>query len=137
MNTLNQAATGTATAHALGAPGQKLVMLTGHDNQLAAVGGVMRADWALPTFAVDDTPPGGGMVFELRQDPSGNNFVRVYYVAATMDQQHDAIPLTLAQPPAKASIFIPGASTGNAYFDCPLATFTSVMMASLNTAYTN
>ena len=137
VNTLNQAATGVATAHALGAPGQKLVMLTGHDNQLAAVGGVMRADWALPTFAVDDTPPGGGMVFELRQDPSGNNFVRVYYVAATMDQQHDAVSLTLAQPPAKASIFIPSASTGNAYFDCPLATFTSVMMASLNTAYTN
>ncbi len=46
VNTLNQAATGTAMAHALGAPGQKLVVLTGHDNQLAAVGGVMRADWA-------------------------------------------------------------------------------------------
>ncbi len=137
VNTLNQAATGAATAHALGAPGQKLVMLTGHDNQLAAMAGVMRADWALPTFAVDDTPPGGAMVFELRQDPSGNNFVRVYYVAATMDQQHDATPLSLQQPPATAAIFIPNASTGNAYFDCPLATFTSVMMASLNTAYTN
>ena len=76
VNTINQAATGTANAHALGAPGQKLVMLTGHDNQLAAVGGLLRADWALPTFAVDDTPPGGAMVFELRQDPAGNNIVR-------------------------------------------------------------
>ena len=137
VNTLNQAASGTATAHALGAPGQKLVMLTGHDNQLAAVGGLLRADWALPTFAVDDTPPGGGMVFELRQDGSGNDFVRVYYVAATMDQQHDAVALSLQQPPATAPMFLPNASTGNAYFDCPLATFTSVMMASLNTAYTN
>lgn len=63
--------------------------------------------------------------------------MRVYSMAATMDQQHDATPLSLAQPPAKASIFIPNASTGNAYFDCPLATFTSVRMASLNTAYTN
>ena len=137
VNTLNQAATGTAMPQSLGAPGQKLVMLTGHDNQLAAVGGLMRADWALPTFAVDDTPPGGAMVFELRQDQTGNDFVRVYYTAATMDQQHNSTALTLQQTPGKAPIFIPGASTGNTTFDCPLATFTSVMMAALNTKYTN
>ncbi len=137
VNTINQAATGTATDHALGAPGQKLVMLTGHDNQLAAVGGLLHADWALPTFAVDDTPPGGAMVFELRQDPTGNNIVRIYYNAATMDQQHDATVLSLASPPAVAPLFIPNASTNTAHFDIPLATFTSVMMSSLNTAFTN
>jgi 4-phytase/acid phosphatase len=137
VNTINQAATNTPTPHALGAPGQKLVMLTGHDNQLAAVGGLMRADWALPTFAPDDTPPGGSMTFELRQNTDGSYIVRLYYTAQTMDQQHDATPLSLTTPPATAPIFIPGASTSNATFDMPLATFTSFMMSQLNTAYTN
>ena len=137
VNTINQAATGTATAHSLGAPGQKLVMLVGHDNQLAAVGGLMRADWTLPTFAPDDTPPGGAMVFELRQKTDGTEIVRVYYTSATMDQQHDATALTLQQPPAVANIFIPNASTNTPYFDIPLATFTSVMGSLIGTAYTN
>ena len=87
-------------------PAQKLVMLTGHDNQLAAVGGLLRADWSLPSFANDDTPPGGSMTFELRQDPAKNYIVRLYYTAQTMDQQHDATHLSLTTPPGIAPIFI-------------------------------
>lgn len=138
VNTLNQAATGRATSQAIGSPGQKLVMLVGHDNQLAAVGGIMRADWALPTFAIDDTPPGGAMAFELRQNNNdGSYIVRTYYTAATMDQQHNATPLSLGTPPGIAPIFLPGASTGNAYFDAPLSTFTNVMNSALTKGFTN
>ena len=137
VSTINQAVTNTTTPHALGTPAQKLVMLTGHDNQLAAVGGLLRADWSLPSFANDDTPPGGSMTFELRQDPAKNYIVRLYYTAQTMDQQHDATPLSLTTPPGIAPIFIPNASTSNATFDMPLATFNSVMASLINTAYTN
>jgi 4-phytase / acid phosphatase len=137
VNTLNQAATGTAVPRSLGAPGQKLVMLVGHDNQLAAVGGLLRADWSLPTFANDDTPPGGAMVFELRQKPDTSQIVRVYYVAATMDQQHNSTPLSLDTPPGVAPIFLPNASTATPYFDIPLATFNSVTGAAINQAFTN
>ena len=136
-NTLNQAATGTATPHSIGGAGEKLVMLVGHDNQLAAVGGLLRADWTLPTFAMDDTPPGGAMVFELRQNPDTSYIVRVYYTAATMDQQHNATPLSLNRPPAVASIFIPNASTNTPHFDIPLATFNAVTTAAINPAFTN
>lgn len=136
-NTMNQAATGSPVAHSLGAPGQKLVMLVGHDNQIASVGGLLRADWSLPTFANDDTPPGGAMVFELRQKTDGTNIVRIYYVTATMDQQHNATPLSLNNPPAIAPIFLPNAGTNTPYFDIPLATFNQVTGAQINTAYTN
>ncbi len=136
-NTLNQAATGTAVGHSIGAPGQKLVMLVGHDNQLAAVGGLLRADWSLPTFANDDTPPGGAMSFELRQTPAGAEIVRIYYTAATMDQQHDAVPLSLGTPPATAPIFIPNASTNTPYYDISLATFNSMVASAINANFTN
>lgn len=136
-NTINQAASGTTTPYSLGTPGQKLVMLVGHDNQLAAVGGLLHADWALPTFAADDTPPGGAMVFELRQNPAGDQFVRVYFTAATMDQQHDATPLSLLQPPAVSPIFVPNASTSNATFDIPLSAFNTAVYSAVNINFTN
>src|ERR1700760_1675320 len=84
--TLNQAATGTETKQAIGAPYDAVLMLTGHDNQLASVGGLMNVDWQLPGFAQNDTPPGGGFVFELRQRPDSSYVVRIYYISQTMDQ---------------------------------------------------
>jgi 4-phytase/acid phosphatase len=67
--TLNQAAAGTVTKQAIGQPYDAVLMLTGHDNQLASVGGLMNVNWQLPGFAQNDTPPGGGFVYELRQRP--------------------------------------------------------------------
>ncbi|HEY3936901.1 MAG TPA: hypothetical protein VGL97_05700 [Bryobacteraceae bacterium] len=83
LNLSAAAATGTAMPQSLGAPYDQVVILIGHDNQLATVGGLLKADWQLPTFALDDTPPGGGFVFELRQKLGGSLIVRVYYISHT------------------------------------------------------
>ena len=138
VNTLNQAASGTTAGAAFSTPGKKLVTVVAHDTQITPVAGLMRADWSVPTFAWDDATPGGAIVFELRQNNADNSYVvRTYFATATMDQQHDATPFSLQTPPAIAPIFVPNASGGNTYFDSPLSTFTSTMMSSLNTKFTN
>ena len=138
VNTLNQAATGTPATPAFSTPGKKLVTVVAHDTHITPVAGLLRADWAVPTFAWDDATPGGAIVFELRQNNADNSYVvRTYYATATMDQQHDTVPLSLQTPPAIAPIFIPNASSNTPYFDSPLSTFTSVMMSALNTKFTN
>jgi 4-phytase/acid phosphatase len=136
-NTLNQAAQGMAVPHSLGQPGNKVVMLIGHDNQLASVGGLLDANWQLPSFAWTDTPPGGAMVFELRQKNDGSFVVRVYYTAQTMDQQRNLTPLTLSSGPAIAPIFIPNASAGDTWSDCPLADFNQAVQHAIRLQYTN
>ena len=138
VNSLNQAATGTATLPSFGAPSQKLATVVTHDIQIASVAGLMHADWAIPTFAYDDSTPGGAIVFELRQSSTDSSYVvRTYFTSATMDQQHDATVLSLQTPPSVSPIFLPNASTSNVYFDTPLATFTSAMMGALNTKFTS
>jgi 4-phytase/acid phosphatase len=136
-NTLDQAAHGLSVDHAIGSPKNKVVMLVGHDDQLASVGGLLHANWQLPTFAWNDTPPGGAMVFELRQQPNGEDFVRLYYLCQTLDQMHNATPLSLQTPPVTAPIFIPGASGPDAYFDAPLAEFNKVVDQNIDLRYTN
>jgi 4-phytase / acid phosphatase len=135
--TINQAATGATTTQAIGAPYDAVLMLTGHDNQLAAVGGLMNVNWQLPGFAQNDTPPGGGFVYELRQRPDSSYVVRIYYISQTMDQMHDATPLSLQNGPAIAPIFLPGASTNTPYFDCPLAAFNAVVDRVVGVPFTN
>jgi 4-phytase/acid phosphatase len=135
--TINQAATGTATPDAIGPLYDSVLMLVGHDNQLAAVGGLMNVDWQPATFAQDDTPPGGGFVYELRQNPDSSYIVRLYFINQTMDQMHNATPLTLQSGPSIAPIFVPGASTNTPHFDMPLAAFNAMVTNAINAQYTN
>ena len=136
-NTLNQAAVGFPLGHAIGGPRDKVVMLVGHDDQLASVGSLLHANWQLPTFAWNDTPPGGAMIFELRQQSDGTYFVRLYYASQTLDQMHDATTLSLDTPPVTAPIFIPGASGSDAYFDAPLTDFNKAVERSIERKFTN
>jgi 4-phytase/acid phosphatase len=67
------------------------------------------------------------MVLQLRQSQStGEYLIRASYIAQTLDQLRNQIPLTLDAPPAIAPVFIPGCSADNATFDCPLGRFVRI-----------
>lgn len=108
--TLEQGASGKPVAGAVGQPGDKLVVLAGHDSNLAAVAGALHIDWVLDG-RVNDTPPGGALIFELWRSPSdGEQFVRVFYRAQTLEQMRNTEKLSAANPPDVAPIFVPGCS---------------------------
>jgi 4-phytase/acid phosphatase len=92
-------------------PGSKLVIYVGHDTNLANIGGMLDLHWKLPTYLPDETPPAGALAIELLREPvSGRHFVRMTYLAQTLDQMRHMRPLSLARPPAHAKVAIPACS---------------------------
>ena len=72
------------------------------------------------------------MVFELRQRADGRFFVRILYLAQTLDQMRDGTVLTGDHPPARSPIFIPGCSQGTSGYDAPLEAFRALAARRMN-----
>jgi 4-phytase/acid phosphatase len=65
----------------------RLVILSGHDTQLGALGGILEAHWAPESGIVrDDMPPGSALVFDLIRPADGEYRVRIGFVSMTRDQ---------------------------------------------------
>ena len=108
--TLEQGAWHRPVAGAMGKPDNKLVILVGHDANIEAIAGALKLDWVLDG-RVDDAPPGGALMFELwRSRSDGKPLVRVNYIAQSLEQMRQAQPLSPANPPGIAPIFVPGCS---------------------------
>lgn len=132
LKTMEQSARGEAVPGALGKPGDRLVILVGHDTNIATVAGALGIDWVFDG-RVDDTPPGGALLFELwRPQDGGKPFVRLEYIAQTLEQMRNAETLTPANPPAVAPIFVPGC--GRADLSCSWEGFSAAMHASIDSA---
>ena len=120
MATLEQAASGRPEAGAIGPVGSRLVIIVGHDGNVASVGGLLGLSWIIDGSQPNPLYPGGALDFELRRDPDGHLFVRAFYVAQTLDQMRGADVLSVDHPPARSAIFIPGASEAKPGYDAPL-----------------
>ena len=133
LKTMQQSANGAAAPGALGKPSDRLVILVGHDTNIVAVAGALHIDWVFDG-RVDDTPPGGALLFELwRPRDGGKPFVRLEYTAQTLDQMRNSETLTPANPPAVAPIFVPGCSRQD--LSCTWEGFSAAMHASIDPAY--
>ena len=102
----------------------KLVLFVGSDTQIAEVGGILDAHWHLQGYLDDETPPGGGLVFELLQDPVTRAlFVRLVFVAQTLEQIRAASALGAANPPNYVPVQVPGCEGVRPDGACPMASF--------------
>ena len=127
VRSLIQAAIGNPMTGALGNPSSKVIVLTASNTNITGLAGLFHLDWLLPGYPADTCPPGGALIFELRQSQStGEYIVRTSYIAQTMDQLRNQTALTLTAPPANVPVFIPGCSVDNATFDCPLGKFVGI-----------
>jgi 4-phytase/acid phosphatase len=121
LETLEQGATGRAVPGAVCGPAGRLVVLVGHDSNLASLAGLMGVSWWMDGTQMDPVLPGGSLVFELRRSRSdGHYLVRLAYVCQTLEQMRAGDPPTLRNPPAIAPIFIPGCSDSAPGYDAPL-----------------
>ena len=118
---------------ALGNPGDRLVILVGHDTNIATVAGALGIDWIIDG-RVDDTPPGGALLFELwRSHADGKLFVRTEYTAQTLEQMRKTEPLTPQNPPTIAPVFIPNCSRAD--LTCSWDGFEAAMRQAIDPAY--
>jgi 4-phytase/acid phosphatase len=127
VRSMIQAATGNVMTGSLGTPSTRVIVLVASDVNISGLAGLLRLDWLLPGYQMNLCPPGGALVFELRQSQTtGAYIVRAHYIAQSLAQLRNRTVLTLAAPPARVPLFIPGCSVRNAGFDCPLTNFVRV-----------
>jgi 4-phytase/acid phosphatase len=130
LDSMQQAIAQKPVAGALGKPADRLLILVGHDTNLASISGTLGLSW-LVDGRRDDTPPGGALVFEVWQKRGTSDYsVRTYYTAQTLDQMRNATPLTLATPPERAVVFVPGCSGADAA--CAWSAFQSTVRAAID-----
>jgi 4-phytase/acid phosphatase len=101
--TLQQGVEGKAVAGAVGAPGNKLVLLVGHDTNIGPISALLGLHWNLDGRP-DDISPGTELAFELWQTPQGAYRVKVTVTMQTLRQMREAQALTPANPPARQVI---------------------------------
>jgi 4-phytase/acid phosphatase len=107
---MKQATIGKTVDGALGKPGERLLILVGHDTNLSNISGALGLTWLIDG-RLDDTPPGGALVFELWQDrQTGEYSVRTSYTAQTIYQMRNASLLGIKNPPERVPVFVPGCS---------------------------
>jgi 4-phytase/acid phosphatase len=108
--TLQQGAEHHTVVGAVGPTSSKLVMLVGHDTNLAGVAALLGLHWTLDG-RVDDTPPGTELAFELWQDAKGTYSVRVKVAMQTLRQMREMEILSRASPPAQETLTPLGCDT--------------------------
>lgn len=77
----------------LGDAGPRVTMISGHDTNIANLGGLFDVHWHVPGFAADDPAPGGALILERLRDKAGKRYVRLRYRAQTLLQIRAAAPL--------------------------------------------
>jgi 4-phytase/acid phosphatase len=126
--TIDQGATGRLDGRTRAPLGTRFAAFVGHDTNLEELAGMLRLRWLLPGYQVNDTPPGGALVFEVYRPAAGAEpFVRVFFTAQSLEAMRRLAP----DQPLRAPVFVPGCPA----FDCPLQTFDRVAGAALDPAF--
>jgi 4-phytase/acid phosphatase len=63
-----------------------VTMISGHDTNIASLGGLLDLHWKVPGLATDDPAPGGAIVLERLVDGRGQAYVRALYRSQTVEQ---------------------------------------------------
>jgi 4-phytase/acid phosphatase len=135
LRSMLQVTGGAPLDGALGTPTSQVLVIISSDAYLAGLAGLLDMHWLLPDYQPDFCPPGGALVFELRQvTATGQYLVRVFYTAQTFDQLRNLTPLTLGAPPATQQLLVPGGSS-TTNLDVDFTTFTNLMNAAIGMEY--
>jgi 4-phytase/acid phosphatase len=109
--------------------GVQITLLGGHDTNIADLGGFFRVHWKVPSYPMDDVPPGSAIGFELLRDAAGHRYVRAFYRAQTMDQLRNQQKLTARNPAFRQVLAMPGCGNSTAGRACTLKAFTAMVTA--------
>lgn len=102
----------------------RVVFLVGHDGNIANIAGMLGLHWQL-LQQPDNTPPGGGLVFELWQNKNNHLYyvsIKMFYQTMAQLRNMENLDLT-ANPAGMMSISIPGCDNTGKDKLCQLETF--------------
>ncbi len=138
LRSLEQAVVGKPLAGALGQPGDRLLVLAGHDTNLSNLSGMLGLSWKLPGYLADDTPPGGALVFCLWRDSESGQFsMTLRFLAQTLEQMRRGSRLSAAAPPAKEDVALPGCAATRRDQGCAWETARVAMQRAIDPEFTS
>jgi 4-phytase/acid phosphatase len=85
----------------------RVTIISGHDTNIANMGGLLGIHWQVPGLAADDPSPGGAIVIERLSDKRGKTYVRALYRSQTLAQIRSGAALA-PDAPYRAVLPIPG-----------------------------
>jgi 4-phytase/acid phosphatase len=133
-----QAASGRSVPGALGQADSALAILAGHDTNLSNLSGMLELAWRVPGQAPDDAPPESALIFSLwRENAGGAWFVKLEFVAPSLDQLRRLEPVTLDSPPARVPVPIPACGSARADGGCPWPAFRAAMQKAIDPQFTD
>ncbi|KAK3276942.1 hypothetical protein CYMTET_15019 [Cymbomonas tetramitiformis] len=131
---LEQASSGETVPGLQHTPSARLVYLAAHDTNIALLQSLLQVEWIVDGWQRQNIPPGGMFVVELHRPSGGSpatDFVRVYFEAATPEQQHAATQFDptggAGAVPSRVEVLVPGCLE----FECPLLVFQEVLRGAL------
>lgn len=126
---LTQGSTGYKTGQNPVPPASRIVMLVGHDTQLSEIAGMLRLSWLVPNYQLNDTPPGGALLFEVHKPSNSIDepFLRAFYTAQSMDDMRAGD----GTRPKDVPVYIPGCPA----LDCPISTFSKIVDSAVDRSF--
>ena len=134
-DTILSAASSKPAPYQLGSADDRFFLLDGHDSNLSWLGGLLRLDWLLPDQTFNATPPGSALVFEIRRGNTGEATVQVLFISQTLDQMRELRPLTGAEQPSIAPVFVPGCSGPAPAYACSTQDFARIVDAAIDARF--
>jgi 4-phytase / acid phosphatase len=132
LKTLDQATSRIATPGAFGSPRDKLVYISGHDGDIAGIGGLLDLHW-IADGNKDDAPPDSQIVFELWQRHDSRRYtMRIRYREQTLDQLRKASKLISSYPPAEFLLTPTGCTSST---DCSFDVFREAALNRIDSKY--
>lgn len=136
LRSMKQAVISQAIPGAFSQPSDNVLVVISSDAYIEGLAGLLDLHWQLPGYQPDFVPPGGALVFEVRQSlDTGEFLVRVYFTAQSLDQLRNLTPLSLETPPETTQLLVPGGSKPGRSFDVPFATFQKLMNDAIGIPY--
>ena len=130
--TIDQVATGKKSSATRAPLSARFVDIVGHDTTIFEMATNLRLSWLTQGYQVNELPPGGALIFEVRTPVGGGTpFVRTFFSAQSFGQMHDATPLTLTSPPLRVPVFVPGCPS----LDCPITAFDAIVRSHVNAKF--
>ena len=133
LQSMRQAVSARPMAGAVGKQGDRLLILVGHDTNIASIAGALNLNWLIDGRR-DDTPPGGALVFELWKTSGKEEYsVRTYYMAQSLEQMRNATVLSLENPPEIVPVFVPGC--GQSDLSCEWKAFQNAIQSNTDSTF--
>ncbi|NTJ41299.1 histidine-type phosphatase [Agrobacterium larrymoorei] len=115
-----------------GPPNAKFLLFMGSDTQQAEIATLLGIHWKIPPYLDDETPPTGALTFERLHDTAGGSYVRIGFIAPSLDQIRNASVIDDGTPPLQAAVAMPGCEAEAKEGACPLDLFLTLANAKLD-----